>query len=171
MKAWVHERYDTDRIDIFEPCVQKRAIFLPRIYTHHSWHSYALEGSGGILPRKIVKSRSLNDAFYTIFRPKYGSFFVFVTLEGGWGCAPSGSATGFRLLKLHQGQPLTLHSLSVTYRYICSFDLIYMFMYKAVIDMKKLYPDEPVSTIYTSVFVGFSANEHHSKNQWFYSYS
>ena len=42
--------------------------FVPRISTHHSWHLYALEAS--------------NDAFWTIFRPKYG---LFGNLNGGGG--------------------------------------------------------------------------------------
>ena len=53
------------------------------IYTHHSWHSYALEVSEGMLPRKILKSKASNDAFKTIFWPKYGRFFVLGTLNGG----------------------------------------------------------------------------------------
>ena len=32
------------------------------IYTHHSWH-FALEGSEGMLPRKIMKSKASNDTF------------------------------------------------------------------------------------------------------------
>ena len=34
-----------------------------RIYTHHSWHLYALEGSVGMIPRKILKSKASNAAF------------------------------------------------------------------------------------------------------------
>ena len=61
-----------------------------RIYTHHSWHLYVLEGSGGMLLRKNLKSQDSNDAFETIYRPKYGRFFVFGTLNGGGGRGNAG---------------------------------------------------------------------------------
>ena len=61
----------------------ERAQIFARIYTHHSWHIHALEGS-----------EASNDSFWTISRPKYGLFFV--TLNGAGGhapVAPSRSAT------------------------------------------------------------------------------
>ena len=64
------------------------------IYTHHSWHLYALEGSGGHAPPENFKYKASNNAFCTI-RPKYGRFL------GPWtgggvvcaGCSPFGLAT------------------------------------------------------------------------------
>ena len=48
-------------------------------YTHRGWHLYPLEGSGGMLPREIVKIRA-------------SILFVLGTLNGGGGggdgCAP-----------------------------------------------------------------------------------
>ena len=62
---------------------------------------YALEGSGGMLHRKILKSKASNDAFWSKFRPKYGRFFCFWDPERGGGggapVAPSGSATEISL--------------------------------------------------------------------------
>ena len=69
--------------------------FFTRMYTRHSWHN-PCRGVRGIFSRKIVKFKVLNEAFYSIFRPKYGPF-VFGTLDGGGGLRgwqPSGSATG-----------------------------------------------------------------------------
>ena len=40
-------------------------------------------GSGGMLPRNFFKSKASNDTFQTIFRPKYGRFFVFWDTERG----------------------------------------------------------------------------------------
>ena len=49
---------------VADPGIDKRgAPLFAKIYTHHSWHSYdsyALEGSGGMLPRKILKSKASN---------------------------------------------------------------------------------------------------------------
>ena len=59
-------------------------------FTHHSWVRQPIEGSGGMLPRKMLKSKASNGAFWSIFRLKYGRVFVFETLHGGGG---SGSAT------------------------------------------------------------------------------
>ena len=70
---------------VADPGIDKRgggAPIFERIYTHHSCHSYVLEGSGCMLPLKILKTKALNYAFKTIFRPKFGRFFVFGTLNG-----------------------------------------------------------------------------------------
>ena len=32
------------------------------IYTQHIWNLYALEGSRGMLPQNVLKSKALNDA-------------------------------------------------------------------------------------------------------------
>ena len=50
---------------------------------------YALEGSGGMLPRTILKFKSSNDAFCSLIWPKSGRFFVFRTLNGGGEGAPA----------------------------------------------------------------------------------
>ena len=48
---------------------------------HITDDTYALDGSGGLLRWKILKSKALNDASWTIFRPKYGIIFVFETMN------------------------------------------------------------------------------------------
>ena len=48
---------------------------------HITDDTYALDGSGGLLLRKILKSKASNDASWTIFRPKYGIIVVFETLN------------------------------------------------------------------------------------------
>ena len=54
----------------------------------------ALEGSAGMLPQRILKSKASNDAFYTLL-----SFLVFETLNRVGAPAPtSGSATGRSLI-------------------------------------------------------------------------
>ena len=71
------------------------ADFLKNLYTPQP-ASYAQEGSRGMLPWKNLKTEASNEEFRSIiiFRPKYGCFFVFGTLnrEGGGeasvGCAP-----------------------------------------------------------------------------------
>ena len=40
-----------------------------------------VKGSGSMLPRYIFKSKTSNNAFYSIFRPKYGQFWGI--LNGG----------------------------------------------------------------------------------------
>ena len=65
-------------------------------YTHRSWHLsclYPLEGSGGMLPREIVKIRASNDSFYTIFRLKYDRILDPERGGGATAAPPSGSAT------------------------------------------------------------------------------
>ena len=82
---------------VAHPGIDRRggAPIFARVYTHHSWHSDALVGSGGMLPLKILKSKVSNNAISTIFRPKYGRFLFWWPWTGGEGacCAPSGSTT------------------------------------------------------------------------------
>ena len=69
-----------------------------------------------MLPRKILKSSASNDAFWSIFGPKSGSFFVLGTLNGGGTPAPpSGSATAsywsivlFGITELGSHSPVSL---------------------------------------------------------------
>ena len=67
---------------VADPGINKRgAPISQKNYTHQSWHLYALEGPGGMLPREILKINASNDSFW----PKYGRFIVFGTLIGGGG--------------------------------------------------------------------------------------
>ena len=40
---------------------------------------------GGMLSRGNLKTEASNEEFWSIFRPKYGRFFVIGTLNGGGG--------------------------------------------------------------------------------------
>ena len=54
------------RWSVADPGIDRRgggAPIFAIIYTHLSWHLYIPEGSGGMLPRKILKSEASNDTF------------------------------------------------------------------------------------------------------------